>query len=273
MKNSGFMDKFRDAYNATEKEENVFILPGTGQKVTLKPFKSGDQKEILKALEKEDLIKAENELDKVLRKCIVGVDPLKLLSVDRHALIVKLRSVSIGDAVTYSATCPNEKCGHTQEIKFSLDEFESSNSKNELADTIIPINEQMSFVLNHTTRKDEVDLAHYIRLSRGNNKNGKLKSEDVYSTDLRFATYAVTIQKVLFNAVGENGEVVSEEVVPTFNDKILMVSDISMQDSDKIATYIREQENFGYDMKKTVECPECGGVFVEKIEWIALFIR
>jgi hypothetical protein len=264
---NSFLDKFNDAYSTPDSELNassLFVLPGSGKSVNLKAFTSGDQKTILKSLEEKNLIKADADMDKILRR-LTGVDPLSLLSADRHALIIKLREVTLGSDVDYRTICDNQKCGHAHEVKLSLQDFECSSAKS-LDEEKLKVNENITFVLGYAVRGDEIDLSNYMKFTAK-----KVKGEDdaYSSTELRFGTYAIIIKKVIFKK-GEDEEV----VVPRFQDKIEMLSTLSMDDSEKIVKYIKSQEDFGYNLEiYKVACPSCGNVYSDSIEWVTLFIK
>jgi hypothetical protein len=272
---SNFMDKFKDVYSTSSEESGKsFILPGVGTEVKYKTFTSGDQKEILKALEQKDILKADAEVDKIIKK-YTNIDPHTLISADRHALIIKMRQDSIGDEVDYTSICTNEECQHRNEIHFSISDYELHPVEVELKETEIEINKNLRFILGYVTRGDELELSRYIKfvkMQNAQNAKGKKKEkeeENISSTELRFGTYAIVIKQVIF--INEAGE---EEITsPSFNDKMQMLHSLSMFDSEKIINYIKEQPSFGYDITCDVECTECENAYKEDIEWIAMFIK
>ena len=81
-----------------------------------------------------------------------------------------------------------------------------------------------------------------------------MKSDDIYSTEMRHATYAIAIKKVLFTTPTTSSTTLEEsvgnveEMIPMFNDKIEILNTLKSFDTDVIGDFLKDQETFGYEL-------------------------
>lgn len=142
------------------------IIPSTNQKVKYRPWKIGEEKVLLIAMESGDLQEIVDATKQIISNCTEGkVDPEKLASFDIEYFFLEMRKRARGNIATMIASCPRQKedekgepvfdpedgvtpilCGKRLEIKYDLDQLKVTG---EPPSTLIKITDTISVKMKY----------------------------------------------------------------------------------------------------------------------------
>ena len=128
------------------------IIPSTKQRISMSPFKVGDEKVLLMASESKDAGAMANALKDVIRNCVDDVEPEKLAHYDLEYLFIKLRSISVGEVASIAIKCDN--CDTQNKIDVDLTSIEVRERKDH--NNLIKVNDNLAFKMKSP---DLVDIA------------------------------------------------------------------------------------------------------------------
>ena len=126
------------------------IIPSTKQKVSIHPFKVGDEKVLLMAAESKDTLQMSSALKQVIDNCVDGVEANSLASYDLEYLFLKLRSISVGETVELGLKCIS--CDVTNKINIDLTEI--GIREDDRHTNVLKINEDLVFKMKYPDIND-----------------------------------------------------------------------------------------------------------------------
>lgn len=196
------------------------------------------------------LIENGNALDLVLESVIMddGVDVNKLLSVDRNAILIFLRSTSYGDKFPVAINCPS--CSKSGETSFLLS----------------------NLGIKEASKKPDSDGCYEFELPKM-----KLEKKPVI---VRFRPLTVEDERKMNDYINSAGADIKDSVKKTItaryiaqivsingsNDEKLILklaNNMLAYDSNALRKFMDEVEP-GLDRKVKLKCPNCGDEFTEE---------
>lgn len=96
------------------------ILPSSGDKIKLTPFRVGDEKVLLEASESKDFDHIYGAIKSVVSNCVEGIDVDKIETYDLEYLFLRLRTKSVGETSTIGVACI--ECESMNKIQINLDD-------------------------------------------------------------------------------------------------------------------------------------------------------
>lgn len=233
-----FKKKFAMEMNKSIPTEVVDLPSGLG-KATLVSMKIKEQKDFLKALERQDEYLINEAFDKILLKCIISIDdqPVDLDQLciqDRTYLLMMVRKL-LNPKAKISHVCPvSEKVYNDIEIDLNTLEVVKYTGNNLIQS--LDLNENIKLKIGPVTRKDEKDIEKWI----------KAKSKDKSLVDKRYCAYAAVIKEVMIKNQ-ETGEFEVQEL--NYDNKVELIVDVCSQNIiDIIDSYIKTLD-FGIKLK------------------------
>lgn len=196
-------DDFKKKF-ATEISKNipqdVVELPSGAGKATIIPMKVKEQKDFLKALEKQDEYLINEAFDKLLTKCVISIngnacDIDRLCIQDRSYLLLMIRKLTNPKA-KISHICPvSEKVYSNIEIDMNnlvTENFEGTSLTKELL-----LTPNIRLLLGPVYRKDEKDVESWL----------KVKSKDKSIIDKKYCGYAAVVKEIVIKNEKDEWEV------------------------------------------------------------------
>ena len=117
------------------------VVPSSGKKVKLTPFRVGDEKTLLIAAQSSSMKDMNNALKSVVKNCVQGIEIEELEQYDLEYLFLKLRAKSVGEHSEIAIRC--ESCGAMNQLSVDLEAVvveKSTEHKN-----IVKIEEALAF--------------------------------------------------------------------------------------------------------------------------------
>ena len=271
------MSDFLKKIDGLKKEvpDSRFILPGSGEEIFFKPFDTSDQKAMLKAMEKQDLELLNEVFDSVLRKCVTneGFSPLDLYPRDRESLLIELRRTSVKEEYVHSWNCGNiikdeneeeVTCNCENKKVFPLSELELENLEIKYEPKEVTLEDIDCVLTLEVPRRREEKLVY--KYSKDHSKD--MKKGNMSAIELLFASLASAITNVKIKA----GEEVEENKNIKFEDKVTFVGKLSVDDRNKIRDFVKELEDYGFDLTlKDCKCEKCGCTDDVRVDWMRFF--
>lgn len=229
---SDFKKKFVLELNK-EIPQDIVELPSGFGKATIIPMKVKEQKDFLKALEKQDEYLINEAFDKILSRCVVAIngEPFDLENLciqDRTFLLISIRKL-IGTKAKISHVCPVSQKVYN-DLEVDLNKMEVEYFKGQALEKTIDVSENIKIKLGTVTRRDEKEIEKWIK------SHTKMK-EDKSLVDKRYCAYAAVIKEVSFKN-SETGKYESEEL--SFENKVELITDMCTQAIiDDIDEYIK----------------------------------
>jgi hypothetical protein len=206
---SDFKKKFASEINKDIPETIVELPSGLG-KASIISMKVKEQKDFLKALEKQDEYLINEAFDKILSRCVLNVngepaDVETLCVQDRNYLLLMIRKL-IGTKAKISHICPkSEKVYNNIEIDLDSNLEVTPFSGIALSKTIEIVN-GITLVVGPVSRKNDKEVEQWI----------KTKAKDKSSViDRRYCGYAALIKEIWVKT--DNG---NEKQDFTFDNKV-----------------------------------------------------
>jgi transcription elongation factor Elf1 len=222
--------------------EGIFY-PNKQKTVKIKYLTAEDEN----ILTSPELIRSGKVLDVLLENSIVdkGLSPADMLTGDRNAVLIALRSTGYGDDYPVKMTCP--KCSHEYETSIKLSELKHKkmeaqpDSSGEFEVELPRIKHKLKFRM--LTGKDE----NY--LTKVSERTKKVKNNLQFSTLL---TERYLLQIMEYNGNRDKGYIRKA------------ISNMSAFDSLFLREYMREIEPT-VDLEKEFDCPSCGELYNDTI--------
>ena len=203
-------------------------------------------------LASRSILKQGTLINKLIESCVItgGIDPLKMLSCDRDALLIAIRISGFGANYVTTATCPF--CSSTQQLTFDLGGL---NVKNLEAEPIKPRTNLFKFQLpvskyNVTFKlqdgTDELRIVEKLKKIEQHNKRlEESKNQTLLITNEKEITTRLSV--LIKEIEGETDENTIAEVVEA----------MLTLDSRALRDYMEAIEP-RVVMKSLVNCKECG---------------
>ena len=132
------------------------LVPSSKKKITIKPFKVGDEKVLLLASESKDNKQMIRALKQVIDNCTDdSVDVSELTTYDLEYLFVKLRAVSVGENADIGVKCT--KCETTNKISVDLSKLEVNFDPEHK--TTVKINDNLGFEMKYVDLEDVSEVS------------------------------------------------------------------------------------------------------------------
>ena len=238
------------------KYETTVKLPSNGRlyddiptELTIRAMTTAEEKLILGST-------SEDAFDRILKNCVVNpanLDINKLVSSDKHFLMLKLRTHTYGSMYNVNCRCP--ECKNRIELDVNLDEFpiyELPEGFSEPIEFELPVNgDKLSCRLLRGS-----DLESIRKQAKKLSKSMKVNAKEL-SFDMRMAKYITKI----------NDEPIEDNL-----QALKYVQTMHGQDSAYFWFKLNEVE-IGYDTTIEVECPECGNDFETMMPITSEFFR
>lgn len=272
MSNNSSSSKFRELYKESLGTEKC-VLPGSGQEILFRPFRTREEKEIIKVFQTRDLDHINKTVDKLISLCVIEPDNFdvnKLYEKDREFLAIELRLASVGETVTLNLKCP--KCKKSSPYQFDVNSFPIKKLEKKYIDYKIDVGKEktnLQIILNPLMHGKVKRILKQIKVSdidelpseedkenieesKPSKEKGKTPSPESMSrlVDSAYASLACAIDKTVINGEKETVEDVDEA------SKIL--DELSKKDREKIKEYI-DSYKFGYPTTLKFNCsnPKC----------------
>jgi len=196
--------------------ETVVELPSGLGKASIISMKVKDQKDFLKALEKQDEYLINEAFDKILERCVISINdsPINVETLciqDRNFLLIMIRKL-INPKAKISHICPvSEKVYNNIEIDLDTN-LEVKKFQGEILEKTFEIAEGIKLSVGPVTRKNDKDVEMWIK-----------KSKDKSSViDRRYCGYAALIKNIVVK--NDKGEYVNESL--TFDNKVEFITEM-----------------------------------------------
>lgn len=217
------MKSFKDLKVQINKEMKTSIatavveLPSNKAKATIRPLKTKDAREFLKALEKQDEVLVGEAFDKMLMASVdtINGDPVDVENMnlkDRVFLLIKIRELSSANkTVKITHVCPISSKVYN-DIPVDISTFTVKYPEQPLTMVLNPV-ENIRLTIGQVTRKNEKDIQKWMAS----------KDKKTSTVDLRYCTYAALIKSIeMKNSETEEWEKVSDM---TFDNYVEFVVD------------------------------------------------
>lgn len=215
-------------------------IPSTGKKVTLKPFRVGDEKSMLLASESQDIKIMVETLTQIVGNCVEGGYNIEdLTSYDIEYLFLKLRAFSVGETTDVLHACDN--CGWENKIKVDIGNVEVIQDDD--FQPLIKITDNLAV---------EMKLPDLYELS--------IAQE---STD-SFIRFIARTVKTLFH--GEEAYTITEAEE---DDLVNIINELTAVQFEKLTGYFSKYPRVVKDIK--YQCKECGEQVETRLEGLASF--
>lgn len=244
-------------------------LPSNGDKVIIRPMKVKEQKEFLKAFEKQDEFLINEAFDKILESCVESVngelyDGDNICVQDRIFLLIKIRQLTSGDKIKIAHVIgdTDEKGKNkVEQVEIDLttlkvDTFEGDNIQGE-----IEVSSTIKVILGPVTRKTEKQLEAWIK--KKNAKDSLI--------DRRYAAYASLIKQIL-QKNEETGAY--EKVDATFDQLVEFITDVCTEKEIKKIEEYAGKLDFGIRLSHPVSSKD--GTYnneKEELSLLSFFIQ
>ena len=218
--------------------EFPYTLPGSGEKLLIKPITTGQMKRILVYEDETDPYAVEEALDKLITDCVVsdGFDINNVYLQDRFSLLLEVRKVTKGDNYEFGWTCPKCKTSNMNVIQISeLPVKPFSREGN-----ILTINDRLQFEVDFPTRGDQKIAVKKL--------DGKKMGYRERQIEVQTGTFANSIKKA------HTPDGVMEDI--SFDDKIYILDNISSDVFESFTKWFVEHD-FGVDFMKEISCRGC----------------
>lgn len=266
------MSKVLDAFRSTKQEipQIRFVLPGSGQEIFMRPFTTKEQKAILKAMEKEDPELIGQAFDALIQSCVLseGFNVDDLYSKDRDAILIRLRAESVKDDFTFKWKCEDEKCKSENDYVTTIDKINFDKLKNQNMEKTIELSDRNNtfLVVGMISRGDEKDMMSYVKRNSQGIKDGFSKAEILNGALASAIKGMIVIEEI----DGKEQKKSFDDL--SFNDKVAIIDEITMDDRKQIQDFISSIDKFGYDLDINVRCRKCGLQQTHTMEWLSFFI-
>ena len=221
-----------------EYEEKV---PSTGKRVTITPFRVGDEKVLLEASQSEDVKHMQRAMKQVINNCVEGADVSELASFDMDYLFIKIRSRSVGETSEIGIKC--KECEAMNKITVNLDDLEVYKNS------------------EHTRRvKIQDDLMF------------EMKYPDTYGIDITSENQADQIFEVIFHSLDKvyYGEEIIDVDVGDKEDVFTMLNQMNKDQFAKVQTFFETMPKLKKDV--TFTCGSCNTENEYELEGLQSFL-
>lgn len=263
---------FKKFKNSIVKEKNTNIpqaiveLTADRRRAAIRPMSVKDQKEFLKAMEKQDQYLINQAFDSILERCVDNIegapfngDDLPLQ--DRTYLLLKIRQQTTGDKTKITHIHP--KTGEpVPDVEIDLKEalqvkyFEGTTLTKELK-----LTDNVKVLLGPVLRKDEKELDTWCR---------KTENKDSI-VNRKYASYATLIKKVFY--IDPETKTLSEVTDLTFDNKVDIVTDcFDLKQTQEVEDFVKTLD-FGATVKFRFDDKNGYVNDNEEVNFISFFIR
>ena len=124
------------------------VLPSTGKKVKYRPFLVREEKNLIMALETEDIKQITQAVVDILTECILtkGIKFENLSTFDIEYLFLNIRAKSVGETVEVNIICPDD---NKTSVTVSIDIDSIKVKKNRKHKNIIKLDDNLSLKLKY----------------------------------------------------------------------------------------------------------------------------
>lgn len=218
--------------------EFPYTLPGSGEKVLIKPITTGQMKKVLAYEDETDPYVIEEALDKLIIDCVVSpnFNINNLYLQDRFSLLLEIRRVTKGDSYNFNWTCRKCKVENVANINITELNVKPFNKEG----NVIEINDRLKFEVDFPTRADQKDA-----VGRAKGKTLTLREKQV---EVETGTLANSVRRV------HTPEGVLDNI--SFEDKVYILENIKSDVFEKFSSWFKDHD-FGIEFVSTLSCIGC----------------
>lgn len=215
-------------------------LPSTGKKITISPFRVGDEKTLLIASQSDDPKEMLRALKSIVDNCTEGVPLEDMTPYDIEYLFLKLRAKSVGETSDIGVACV--ECDSFNKITVDLDAVIVQ--KNKEHKEIVKITEDLAFKMKAVDPEEIADL-------------------DVSDPDDLIQVVLVSVKQVF---TGEE----AIDVEPSDYDELrTLIESMTSSQFEKVQDYFNTMPKLVKDIEFT--CGECGHENKQRLEGLSSF--
>lgn len=263
---------FKKFKNSIVKDKNTHIsqaiveLTSDKRRAAIKPMTVKDQKEFLKAMEKQDQYLINQSFDAIIERCVDNIegqpfDGDYLTLQDRTYLLLKIRQQTTGDKT--KITHIHSKTGEpVQDVEIDLKQalqvkyFEGDSLTKEMK-----LSDNVKILLGPVLRKDEKELDTWCR---------KTENKDSI-VNRKYASYATLIKKVFY--INPETKELEEVTDLTFDNKVDIVTDcFDLKQTQEVEDFVKTLD-FGATVKFRFDDKNGYVNDEEEVNFISFFIR
>ena len=137
--------KDKQAWLTVQLPSRGLLYPEGNETVEIRPFTFADEREL-----KGGGADAGATIERLLRRCIKGMDPAVLTPADRLYVLFRARGISYGNEYPIDSTCD---CGVTNKLTLKIDSLETTTLTEEMMRFVLPDSEQ-EVIIKLPTQKD-----------------------------------------------------------------------------------------------------------------------
>jgi len=220
------------------------VIPSSGDKLNYRPFLVKEQKILMLAFESQDKKQILNAILDTIEACCPNVEKNKLASFDVDYIFTQIRTKSVGETTTISATC---ECGHENDVVVNLDE---AVLHNEHTTDIIKLNSEYAIKMRWPS---------YHEIAN----NDVITSQSAKNTDIVYETIKMSIDGIMTEDEFILLKDESAEEVDRF------VNSLTTEQFNKINEYISAAPTLKYDLK--YKCEGCEKEITKTLEGLQDF--
>jgi hypothetical protein len=221
------------------------VVPSTKQSVKFRPFLVKEQRNLMVALESQDMKQILDATLQNIRSCVSDIDPLTLATFDVDYMFTQIRSKSVGETASVKVKCKKCESGHGIDIPLSQISLETETAK-----TIIPLSNELKIEMKYPTYNDML-------------KNAKILEEDVKYSDKMFEMIMLCSKGIYYEDEFHNFEEETRDEIEKF------FNNLTGSQLDVITDFVEALPTIKYSQEWT--CGECGEANVMQLEGLSDF--
>ena len=124
------------------------VLPSTGKKIKYRPFLVREEKNLIMAMESEDMNQITGAIIQIISDCLLAKDIKveSLATFDMEYLFLNIRAKSVGETVEVNVTCPDDN--ETQvEMSINIDDIKVKKTRGHK--NIVKLDDELSMKLKY----------------------------------------------------------------------------------------------------------------------------
>lgn len=227
---------------ATDIPQAVVKLPSNGKRATIRSMKVKEQKEFLKAFEKQDEFLLNEAFDHILAKCVDSIegdayDGDVLCVQDRTFLLIKIRQLTSGDKIKIPHFIQEKN--KVEQVEVDLSQFAVVYHEGDVEQEIV-LSDNVKVIVGPVSRKNEKDMEQYLK------KKGTANKDSVI--ERRYCAYAAIIKEIWYTETKDDKKE-TNKVDASFGDTVEFITDFnSDKDLKKLDEYVATLD-FGIKLK------------------------
>ena len=215
-----------------ESAQYTMKIPSTGEEIKYRPFLVKEQKILLMAQESQDSMQIMNALLTCIENCTQGINVFNLATFDADYMFTQIRSKSVGESATLSATCSS--CEEQNNIKIDMDKIKidvDSKLKN-----VVELTPSVSVKMKYPTYNDFIQAG--------------VLSESSSVTEALLNTIVACMESIM---TPEDNILIRDEAKEEVEE---FLNSLTTEQFDKISEFVKSIPKMY--QKKEYTCSNCG---------------